>query len=251
MNQQKQKLADMTFFQREYMKFHHTYDEEMYQYQLIREGNIKSVKECTKLYNSGKTGRLSEDPVKNLKYLFVSFTTLTTRFCIEGGMPGETAYSLSDLYIQQMDKLTTETEIIELKQKMVLDFTTRMAELKKEHIYAKPVILCIDYIYYHLHKTITVAELADYVNLTPSYLSSLFKKETGISISSYIRKERIESAKNMLKYSNYSYLDISNYLAFSSHSHFSKVFKEETGYSPKEYRNHFFRHSFNEQRKLH
>lgn len=47
-----------------------------------------------------------------------------------------------------------------------------------------------------------------------------------------------------LKYSNYSYLEISNYLAFSSHNHFAKVFKEHTGYSPKDYRTKFFRHNF-------
>ncbi|MBP3325216.1 MAG: helix-turn-helix domain-containing protein [Coprococcus sp.] len=48
-------------------------------------------------------------------------------------------------------------------------------------------------------------------------------------------------AENLLKYSDFSAIDISNDLCFSSHSHFIKVFKEHTGYTPKEYRNRFFR----------
>ena len=55
-----------------------------------------------------------------------------------------------------------------------------MRNLKKNSICSKPVAECIDYIYDHLHTRITVELLAKRVNLTPSYLSRLFKKETEI-----------------------------------------------------------------------
>ena len=53
----------------------------------------------------------------------------------------------------------------------------------------------------------------------------------------------------MLKYSEYNYAQISSYLAFSSQSYFIKVFKKETGYTPKEYRKLFFRNSFRQNNK--
>jgi YesN/AraC family two-component response regulator len=243
-NQQDKKLTHTTFLQREYMIRHHSYDEELLQYQYIKEGNMASVEESKRLFRTGIAGTLSDDPLRNYKYLFVASMTLVTRFCIEGGMEAETAYNLSDLYIQQADKCCSVIEVQEFHTEMVIDFTKRMAAIRKETVYSKAVILCMDYIYYHLHKTITVPELANQVKLTPTYLSSLFKKETGISISDYIRSKRVEAAENMLKYSNYSYLEISNYLAFSSHSHFAKIFKVHTGYSPKEYRTKFFRHNW-------
>lgn len=241
---QDMKLTHTTFLQREHMIRYHSYDEELLQYQYIKEGNMASVEESKRLFRTGISGTLSDDPLRNFKYLFVASITLVTRFCIEGGMGAETAYNLSDLYIQQVDKCTSVSEVQEFHTEMIIDFTKRMATIRKEISHSKPVIICMDYIYYNLHTTITVAELAMQVKLTPSYLSSLFKKETGISLSDYIRNKRVEAAENMLKYSNYSYLEISNYLAFSSHSHFAKIFKEHTGYSPKEYRTKFFRHNW-------
>lgn len=54
--------------------------------------------------------------------------------------------------------------------------------------------------------------------------------------------KRIEAAENMLKYSDYSCLDISEYLCFSSESHFIQVLKKHTGYTPKAYRRNFSAH---------
>ena len=97
-------------------------------------------------------------------------------------------------------------------------------------------MLCVNYIYSHLHKKITVDELAKHTGLSPSYLSRLFKKETGESITGYIIRRKINAAKNMLKYSGYSLSQISETLAFSCQSYFTKIFKDLEGVTPKRYR---------------
>ena len=99
----------------------------------------------------------------------------------------------------------------------------------------------MDYIYYHLHEKITLQTLAEAVGLTPNYLASLFKKEKGVTVQQYIRSRRIEAAKNMLLYSDYSATEISAFLAFSSASHFIRIFREETGMTPKQYQQKNFR----------
>lgn len=99
----------------------------------------------------------------------------------------------------------------------------------------------MDYIYNHLHETIRVETLSALVGLNRSYLSTLFKKETGISVSEYILSKRMEAAQNMLRFSDYTYAEISAILAFSSQSHFNRVFRAQTGYTPKAFRNRFFR----------
>ena len=63
-----------------------------------------------------------------------------------------------------------------------------------------------------------------------------FKKEMGIGVAEYILKKRMEAARNMLRYSDMSYAEISEILAFSSQSHFTAVFKKHHGITPKEYR---------------
>ena len=77
-----------------------------------------------------------------------------------------------------------------------------------------------------------------------TYLCRLFKKETRQTIGSYIKKAKVKAAVNMLLYSEMSPLDIALALSFSSQSYFIKVFKEETGYTPADYRKRFFSRHF-------
>jgi AraC-like DNA-binding protein len=77
--------------------------------------------------------------------------------------------------------------------------------------------------------------LAKHVNLTTSYLSRLFKKETGLTISDYIQGIKIETAQNMLIYSDYSPSQIASILAFPNQSYFTEVFHKRVGVTPKKY----------------
>ena len=88
-----------------------------------------------------------------------------------------------------------------------------------------------------LHQLATLKELADYLELSPTYLPHRFSEDVGISIRKYTQKKRIEAAKNMLRFSDTPIERISSYLCFSSQSHFGKVFKDETGMTPLAYRN--------------
>jgi Transcriptional regulator containing an amidase domain and an AraC-type DNA-binding HTH domain len=69
----------------------------------------------------------------------------------------------------------------------------------------------------------------------------LFKKEKGITISDYIRNTKIEASKVLLQYYDLSVTEIAEYLAFSSPSHFIKIFKNNTGFTPEIYRKNNFR----------
>ena len=79
-------------------------------------------------------------------------------------------------------------------------------------------------------------DISDAVYMSYSYLSKVFKNETLYSLAEYVRKEKINEAKRLLKYSNRSFSAISNYLNFSSQSHFNNTFKSLTKMTPKEYK---------------
>ena len=99
------KLRYLDFLSREDRVRHHRYVEEMKQYDMMRSGDINAIAESTRLWDSGLYGYLSDDPLKNAKYRFVTTITLATRFAIEGGMDEEDAYNASDLYIQDLEKM--------------------------------------------------------------------------------------------------------------------------------------------------
>lgn len=242
-------LMHRSFMNREYSFKHSPFEQEFEFYDCVKNGDIDSVKRLMTPLGGSGAGVLSENPLRNLKYHFVITIAMMTRFCVEGGMEMETAYTLSDLYILKADKCQSEESIHKVHNEAVLDFTMQMQKVFRANIYSKPVIMTMDYIYDHLHSKISVEEIAEAVSLSTAYLSRLFHKEVGVTISTYIAVKRVETAQNMLRYSDHTSLDISNYLAFTSHSHFISTFKKYTGMTPNEFRKRYYRDIWNDSAK--
>ena len=87
-------------------------------------------------------------------------------------------------------------------------------------------------------------EIARAIGLEENYLSSLFKQCEGETLTSYIMRQKIKLAKNMLMYSAYSYIQIASYLGFASQSHFGQTFKKLTDMTPKAFREAYAREDF-------
>lgn len=225
---------------------HSPYERELAFYSAVRSGDIDRVNHIMTPLTSEGLGMLSKNPLKNLQYHLVITIALITRFCIEGGLDQESAYSLSDLFIQKTDLCENEQEITMLHKTMINEFTMRMSMLPKNKAKSKPVVQCLDYIHKNYRSPITLNEIAAHVNLNASYLSSLFKKEMGLTIFQYISQTRLEASMNMLKYSDYSYADISNYCGYSSQSHFTYCLRTHTGLTPKQYRDKYYSSNWRE-----
>ncbi len=95
------------------------------------------------------------------------------------------------------------------------------------------------YIDVHYKEEIRRDSLGEIVYLNTDYMSRIFKKEMGVSISSYILQKRVEEAKKLLAQSNLPINTVSIYVGYSNFSYFTKMFKENTGYSPLDYRRKF------------
>lgn len=95
------------------------------------------------------------------------------------------------------------------------------------------------YIDVHYKEEIRRDSLGEIVYLNTDYMSRIFKKEMGVSISSYILQKRVAEAKKLLAQSNLPINTVSIYVGYSNFSYFTKMFKENTGYSPLDYRRKF------------
>ncbi|MDE5824573.1 MAG: AraC family transcriptional regulator [Lachnospiraceae bacterium] len=219
--------------------YHRPLNDEQLFFNAVSSGDIDFVRENCRQQKFAETegvGTLSRDAVTNLKYHFVITTAFVTRLCIGAGMELEQAFRLSDFYILKLDNLHTCQAVIDLHDHMVLDFTGKMRIMTRSSGMSRPITLCVDYIYAHIKERITIEDLAEYTELSASYLSRLFKKETGVSVSDYVREKKIEKAQHLLKFCDYGLVEIANYLSFSSQSHFIQLFKDFTGITPKKYR---------------
>ncbi|MBP3856851.1 MAG: helix-turn-helix domain-containing protein [Ruminiclostridium sp.] len=237
----KKMLSEVEFRNREYMITHLSYDREMEFYQSVKMGNVEETMKLFKPLSSEGLGKLSEDSLRNLKYHLVITIAFITRYCIEGGLNMEEAYNLSDIYIQRVDKCTSQEEVHSIHREVVETYVQRMNKLHRSGVLSRSVITCIDYIYDNLHSRITLDDLADITGLSAPYLSKLFHRETGVTVKQYILRKKVEAAENLLKFSDYPCSAISQYLGFGTESHFISVFKSFTKITPKEYRERFFR----------
>ena len=184
-------------------------------------------------------GILSEDFLRNLKYHMVVLAAIIARYCINGGMTPEESYNLSDFYIMKTDKCKTESEIRAVHIEMIEEYTNKMRQIKLNGVYSKQIVRAIDYIICHLHNHISLEETAEHLKISTSYLSRLFKKETGTAFGEYVNKIKIEEAASLLLYTEYTDTEISNLLGFSSQSYFIKIFKKHTGTTPKKYKKQY------------
>lgn len=237
-------LAQTLFLQRENDFSHLSYDDELSFYDAVKRGDFNLVKKIMLPLSNNRLGRLSDNQLRNMQYHLIITIAFITRFCIEGGVDPELAYTLSDLNIQRIDKCQSCEEVLSLHEEMVLDIANRMHLFHQKRAGSQKIIACKNYINHHLHECFSIKDLARTARLSANYLCALFKKETGMTIAHYLRHQRIEAAKNLLQYSDTAYSDIGHYLAFSSHSHFISIFKKEVGITPKEYRSKYYRHNW-------
>lgn len=94
----------------------------------------------------------------------------------------------------------------------------------------------LNYIEKKFEKGITLEEAADFVHLSPHYLSRLFKKEMKVNFIDYVVKRKIDRAKELLVNTNLPVINIALQLSYEESNYFSRVFKKVTGMTPSEYR---------------
>lgn len=230
----------------EMMDMHRDIDDELDFFRALAAGNLAAVEaniRANDFTNPEGMGKLSDNPLQNFRYHFVVTAAIATRYCIMAGLEHEKAYNLSDFYIKNMDKCTTIEGIADLHDLMCINLCKQMVDINRRKVLSKPVAMCLDYIYNHIHFRITVGSLAEQLNLSPSYLSKLFSQEMGVSLSQYIMDMKIQKACDLLNLPEYSLADIANYLSFSSESHFIQAFRKKMGTSPDKYRRTMY-HSF-------
>ncbi|MBB2482218.1 helix-turn-helix domain-containing protein [Bacillus sp. APMAM] len=221
--------------------FHSNLSHERVLLHYVKNGQIEKLSDVVNysIFSEDELGVLSKrSRIRSEKNLMITGVALICRAAVEGGLNEETAFTLSDFYIQQLEEQDNLKAIQAIMSEVLYDFTNRVHQAK-ENKYSRTITSCLHYIYNHLYEDITLEMLAELTHLSPNYLSSLFKKEMGTSISHYIQSQRIEEAKKLLSLTKYPISDIGSWLNFNDQSYFIRVFKKHTGMTPKKYRDSF------------
>jgi YSIRK-targeted surface antigen transcriptional regulator len=228
--------SDTLMERKENENYHDTYYFEQEFYGFVENGDESGLDQFMKAMPSIKEGSVGPNFIRQAKNIFIASITLATRHAIVGGLDIETAYQLSDTYIQEMEKMSDVAAIMILINSAVFDFTRRVAIAKKPKGMSPEIFQCIQYISNHVNQNISVEEIATNLNVDRTTLSKKFKRELGFNISNFIMHRKLEEAKSLLYYTDKTVSEISEYLCFSSQAYFQNVFKKIYGMTPREYR---------------
>lgn len=177
---------------------------------------------------------LAAQPLRSVKNSLICSVAVMCRYAADLGADDERCYAMSDYYINEIEIRADMNNW----QEMITEIYSHYMELvqaAREKQYTLPVRRAVRYIHQHLYDACRLQEVAVAVKVHPGYLSALFKAETGISLTQYVRDKKISEAKTMLREADYSVSEIAEMLGFNSLSYFSKVFRQVSALSPREY----------------
>lgn len=107
---------------------------------------------------------------------------------------------------------------------------------KSEDKCREEILVIKDFIRTNMDKPIDIATASRHVNMSESYFSHFFKKETGISFIDYVNKAKVEKAKELMLQTDFKIYEVASMVGFDNANYFSMLFKKMTGKSPNEYR---------------
>lgn len=218
--------------------YRHSYHEEQLLLQAVREGRTQDAVRLAESMDRD-SGRLSEDDVSHYRNLSIVGIALCARAAIEGGIPPETAYRLSGYYIQRCDASQDPAHILHHRNRAIEELAGRVAERLNRVRGSGYVERARDYVRKHYREKIYLEEVASALGISSSYLSRLFKKETGQCLQDFVNTERVFRAANLLMYSELPLPEIASYVGFPNQSYFGKIFRQQKNMTPKAFRDRY------------
>lgn len=215
--------------------YRHTYQEERKILDMVREGKAEAAVRMSKEMDI-EVGRLGSDELTHWQNLLTVVAALSARAAIEGGLEPRTAYRISGFYINKGTDCKDIAQVLSYRNDVVEELAKGVAAQKQRRHTSSYTEQCKDYVQKHFREKIYLEQIAGMLGISSSYLSRLFKKDTGMRFQDYVNEVRVERSSNLLIYSNETLPMIAEYVNFPSQSYFGKIFKERRGMTPRQFR---------------
>lgn len=204
---------------------------------MIMQGSMNALTMPRQLAGISDGMRMNtKDSLRKAKDNLIVLLTIVSRAAIRGGLSPAVSYTLNDQYGTLIEQQKSLSDVSSLSEKMLSDYVTRLHRQKLQNGFSMPVLDACDWILMHIEEEISIRQVAEREGYTPYYFSRLFKEQMGISLSAWIRKQKILFAGELLKNTNLSVDEINARIHFGSREYFSSSFHKETGFSPSGFR---------------
>lgn len=214
------------------------YESENLLMEAISRGNLHQVTAvASTVFNNGAEQRLN-DSLRDRKNNLVILKTLLRKAAEYGGVHPLHIHRLSSHFSGQIENARTIKESLALQEEMIRSFCL----LVKEHSlsqYSFYVGQTITLVQYDLTADLSLKTTAAQLNVNPSYLSKLFHKECGCTLTEFVNRQRIDRAVLLLSNSKKAVQDIAAECGIQDVNYFIKLFKRQTGLTPNQYRRNY------------
>ena len=176
-----------------------------------------------------------QDPLRNAKNYCIIMNTLLRKAAEQGGVHPIHIDKLSSQFATKIETISDTKKVSDFMKDMFSSYCRLVYKHKTRHFspIVKKTILVIDS---DISAELSLNTLAKKQDVSDGYLATVFKKETGKTISEYIRDRRIEHAKYLLSTTHLQIQTIALHCGIMDVQYFSKIFKKQIGKTPKEYR---------------
>ena len=161
--------------------------------------------------------------------------SMTSRYIIANGADMEQVFALTKSVADESGKAETIDALIMAMDKYIERCFQLMDDFTMVR-HADIIHKAMDYVRSHYNEKISLEDVANHVHISRTYLSSIFKQETGSSFSTFVNKIRVEKSQALLTETDVSLADVALSCGFESQSYYTRVFSSIVGMSPKKYR---------------
>lgn len=215
------------------MELRYDYENELMR--TVSQGLLHRAEQMMANMNQLNLQRRGEDPVRSMKNYCIICNTLMRKAAEQGGVHPVYLDSVSAEFAHRIENAASAEEAGKLMNEMVQSYCRLVKKHSMNH-FSSVIQRTITYIDADLSGDLSLRNLAAAQNVNASYLSSLFKKETGETVTEHVNRKRMEHALYLLQTTRLQVQTIARHCGISDLNYFSKLFKKQIGMTPREYR---------------
>ncbi len=201
----------------------------------ISHGDLRITEGISSAFSHFVLDERTADPLRNLQNYCIIMNTLCRKAAEAGGVHPIDLDSTSSELARRIETLRSVAAIPAFMQEMMRRYC-RLVRSHSVKSYSPPVQKAVVYIESNLQNDLALSTVADAISISPGYLSSLFKKETGQTLTDYVNLKRIDHARHLLRSTDLQIQTVAQYCGFLDLHYFCRIFKRITGTTPTAYR---------------
>ena len=223
-----QLLLDMQIMQKRY-------NSENELMQIVSQGQVHRAQRLSAAFVPATLQVRTADPVRNMKNFFIIGNTLMRKAAEQGGVHPVYLHRASSAFAKRIENISRLSAGQELFSDMVHTYCRLVRKHKAQHYspQVEKAVLCIES---DLSGDLSLHTLAELLGISPGYLSTLFRQETGKTVTDFVTEKRMDHAAQLLRSSTLQIQTVALYCGISDVNYFSKLFKRHHGITPREFR---------------